>query len=318
MANNFGSLGEESRYDRQERLILLGRRWDQRKLMSAKVLIGGAGALGCELAKNLALLGVGHIKIVDFDVVELSNLNRQMLFRDEDIGKNKALVAAERLKELNPRVEVEAYPVKIEDIPINSLKGITLIASTFDNFQARHYTNSLAFTLGVPMIDGGTFGFFGHVRIIIPFKTPCYECYPPQYSVEKFCTLKRIKVEDVYDALSKYIDISFEVAKKLYEHNYKLIEDILYEKPSILMKLGLTRKQIETLHKKAKPKMPALITTNAIIAGIMAQEIVKVLHGIKPWINFYSYDGLNTGLKGIHLRRKRDCWFCGKYGIARG
>ncbi|MCS6784486.1 MAG: ThiF family adenylyltransferase, partial [Candidatus Caldarchaeum sp.] len=91
-----------TRYDRQMRL----EGWNQQKLSVAKVLVAGIGALGCEVAKNLALMGVGELLLVDNDVVELSNLSRQMLYNDSDISQAKALVAEKRIAEMNPLVKV--------------------------------------------------------------------------------------------------------------------------------------------------------------------------------------------------------------------
>ncbi|MHA1127250.1 MAG: HesA/MoeB/ThiF family protein, partial [Candidatus Heimdallarchaeota archaeon] len=101
-----------SRYDRQMRID----GWDQEKLADATVLIAGVGALGSFIGANLALSGVGRLILVDMDTIETSNLNRQFLYRKKDVRKYKANVAAKRLRELNPDIEIISLPKKLEDI----------------------------------------------------------------------------------------------------------------------------------------------------------------------------------------------------------
>ncbi|HMF32215.1 MAG TPA: ThiF family adenylyltransferase [Candidatus Lokiarchaeia archaeon] len=159
---------ERKRYARQ----FLIKGWDQKALNEATVFIAGVGALGCEIAKDLALCGVGKLLLCDLDTIETSNLSRQLLFRPGDEGRPKAEVAAERLKEMNPFIQTESYFKKLQDIPIDVYEGCDAIIAALDNIKARMDLNDLCIRLKKPMIEGGTVGFEGHVQVIIPEGTP--------------------------------------------------------------------------------------------------------------------------------------------------
>ncbi|MHA2402938.1 MAG: HesA/MoeB/ThiF family protein [Candidatus Kariarchaeaceae archaeon] len=152
--------------------------WDQRMLVEAKVLILGVGAIGSYLATNLTLAGVGHLILVDFDTVEMSNLNRQLLFQEEDIGENKATTALKRLKILNPAITLTAVPEAMEKMSSSLIKDVTVIACCLDTFVGRRWANSLALKEKVPMVSGGMYAFLGDVQTIIPYETACFECQP--------------------------------------------------------------------------------------------------------------------------------------------
>ncbi len=175
-----------SRYDRQSIIP----DWDQNKLNNAHVLILGVGAIGSYVATNLVLSGVGHLILVDFDTIEESNLNRQLLYTDDDIGKNKALIASEKLKILNPYIKIDYFQDKMENLPIKLIKNVSLIASCLDTFPGRRYANSLALRENVPMVSGGMYAFLGNVQTIIPNKTACFECQPliSQDKLSQACT----------------------------------------------------------------------------------------------------------------------------------
>ena len=142
--------------------------WDQSIIDNACILIIGVGALGCEIAKDFALMGVGKLILVDLDLIETSNLSRQMLFRLGDEGKPKAEIAAERLKEMNPYLKVDSYYEKLQKLPISVYEEADVVVAALDNFNARLDLNKICLRLKKPMIEGGTVGFEGHVQIIIP------------------------------------------------------------------------------------------------------------------------------------------------------
>jgi adenylyltransferase/sulfurtransferase len=155
--------------------------WRQKFLTAAKVLIGGAGALGNEILKLLALLGVGAgtggIVIVDFDTVELANLAKSILFRESDEGKKKAKFAAQRVKELNPDVRTIWFDGNLyTDIGLGIYRRMDAIIAGVDNLEARVRLSQIAWLLKVPYIDGGTDFFSGQARIFTPPVGPCYEC----------------------------------------------------------------------------------------------------------------------------------------------
>ncbi|MFX1453260.1 MAG: ThiF family adenylyltransferase, partial [Promethearchaeota archaeon] len=176
----------ESRYDRQ---ILL-EEWDQQKIRNAEVFIAGMGALGCVVALDLVLMGIGKLVICDFDTIEKSNLSRQMLFQESDINKSKSTVAKERLVDLNPDVEVVAFNKEIQDITPKIYEKCDVIVDGLDTFEARRWLNSITVDKEKPLVHGGMYGWLGNVQVVIPFKTACLDCQPllPQERLQKPCT----------------------------------------------------------------------------------------------------------------------------------
>ncbi len=163
----------ETRYSRQE--LLPG--WRQSTLEEARLLVVGAGALGNEVLKNLALAGVGRVDVADFDVIELSNLSRCVLFREGDIGARKAEVAARRLRALNPLVRSRAIHVDIEHaLGAGTLRGYDAVVGAVDSIAARLALNRLCRLAGVLLIDGGMDSSGGQVALFHPRIGACYEC----------------------------------------------------------------------------------------------------------------------------------------------
>ncbi|MEM1659153.1 MAG: ThiF family adenylyltransferase [Candidatus Jordarchaeales archaeon] len=166
--------GEEERYHRQ-RLI---EGWNQEKIRCSRVFIAGVGALGSVVALNLAMVGVGELVLADYDVVEVSNLNRQLLFRESDVGRNKAEAAADFLSKVNPDVAVKAFPRDIAEVPKSEYKRCDVIVDGLDTLEARRWLNSLAIEMEKPLIHGGIYGWWGNVQVVVPYVTPCLECQP--------------------------------------------------------------------------------------------------------------------------------------------
>jgi len=169
---------ELERYNRQIRIF--GEE-GQEKLKNAKVFIAGAGGLGSPVSIYLAVAGVGRIRIVDKDIVELSNLNRQILHWDKDVGKRKAESAEEKLKEINPDIEVEALSETIaENNALELVNDADLIIDAMDNFPTRYLLNRAALAKHIPFFHGAIYGFEGQVTTIIPGKTACLRCIFPE------------------------------------------------------------------------------------------------------------------------------------------
>lgn len=165
---------QEDRYDRL-RLIPW---WDQERLRNARALVVGAGALGNEILKNLALLGVGHILVADLDTIEDTNLTRAILFRAGDRGRCKAEVAAERVMEVNPDVRAQALVGDINyDVGLGVYREMDLIFGALDNREARVTINANCWKLGKAWIDGAIEVIQGVARVFKPADdAPCYEC----------------------------------------------------------------------------------------------------------------------------------------------
>ena len=167
---------ELERYDRQITIKGLGEE-GQEKLKRAKVFIAGAGGLGSPVAIYLAAAGVGMIRIVDHDIVKLDNLNRQILYWDEDIGKQKVDSALEKLKRLNKNVKIEATNEMITEANVSQLvAGFDLVVDAMDNLPARYVLHKSALERNIPLFHGAVYGFEGRVTTIIPGQTACLRC----------------------------------------------------------------------------------------------------------------------------------------------
>jgi adenylyltransferase/sulfurtransferase len=166
------------RYSRQVRFAALGEP-GQRALLSSRVALCGCGALGTVLANHLARAGVGFIRIVDRDFIETHNLQRQILFDEQDVALNlpKAEAAARKIRSINSSIEVEAIVTDIDHTNIIDLVGdADLILDGTDNFETRYLINDAAVKLGKPWVFGGVIGSEGQTMTIIPGKTPCLRC----------------------------------------------------------------------------------------------------------------------------------------------
>jgi molybdopterin/thiamine biosynthesis adenylyltransferase len=305
------------RYDRQAR----APGWDQALIQNGSVAIVGVGALGCEVAKNLALMGVGKLVLIDNDVVELSNLSRQMLFTEEDIGKHKSEVAAQKVKNMNRFVEVVHYNSDVRMLPEEVFEQVDVVCSCLDSWGVRRWLNSLTVSLGKPMVDGSIEGFYGNVQVVIPGKTACLECHGenliPREERLAECTLRRRKPEELMKDLAEQgVNISQEVAEELFKLNIKTVYDLKYSKiESIADELSPhLRDLILEVRERLKPKSPAIQSVSATIAGLMTTQIVKLLHRGKlgePDTGLFVYDALNSRLTRVRLVRMKNCVVCG-------
>ena len=165
----------DSRYARQE----LIPNWSQRKLANAKIAIAGCGALGNEVAKNCALLGIGNIWLVDYDTIEIHNLTRSVLFRESDIGRKKTEAVAQRMRELNQDIHIHQIDGKLEQsLGRGLLREMDVVIGCLDSVNARRELNKRCYFAGVPWIDGGINHYTGNVALFDPRKheMACYRC----------------------------------------------------------------------------------------------------------------------------------------------
>lgn len=165
---------DEDRFDRSKRIGWI----DMDSLSEARCLVVGAGALGNEVVKDLALSGFRNITIVDMDRVVRSNLNRCIFFREEDSesGLPKAEILAERVRTIDSAISVKHIVSRIEDLDETLLKSFSIAFGCLDNVAARLHLNAHTFHLGIPYIDGGTNGMAGRVQVITPADSPCLQC----------------------------------------------------------------------------------------------------------------------------------------------
>ncbi len=151
--------------------------WQQEVVRNATALVIGAGALGNEVIKNLALMGIGKLIIADFDTIEDANLSRSVLFRAEDRGKRKVDVAAKRVKKLNPDVQAKAWHGDINfEMGHGVFRHVDVIIGCLDNREARLSINRFAHAVGKPWVDGAIQELMGIVRVFAPGQGACYEC----------------------------------------------------------------------------------------------------------------------------------------------
>ena len=151
--------------------------WQQEVVRNATVLVVGAGALGNEVIKNLALMGIGNILIADFDTIEDSNLSRSVLFREKDNGRRKVDAAAKAVKELNPDVQVKAWHGDINfEMGLGVYRHVDAVIGCLDNREARLSMNRASWAVGRPWVDGAIQELMGIVRVFWPGQGACYEC----------------------------------------------------------------------------------------------------------------------------------------------
>lgn len=167
---------ELERYRRQLSIPELGE-GGQRKLAASSVLVVGAGGLGGPLLYALAGAGVGRLVVVDGDIVSLSNLNRQFLFAQDDLGRPKAEAAARRLSAFNPEITVEGKQLQLEEQNASELlAGCQLAVVAVDNLPARLALNTACAKGKIPLVNGGVEGWYGSVQAVEFGKTPCLAC----------------------------------------------------------------------------------------------------------------------------------------------
>ncbi|DBA03434.1 TPA: hypothetical protein N0F65_002842, partial [Lagenidium giganteum] len=163
------------------------------KVRNAKILVVGAGGIGCELLKNLVLSGFNNIELIDLDTIDVSNLNRQFLFRSHHVGQPKALVAREIALTFNPKVNITAHHgnIKSSQFGIDYFQQFALVLNALDNVDARKHVNRLCLATNTPLIESGTTGYLGQVSVIKKGETECYECTAKvAQKVYPICTIR--------------------------------------------------------------------------------------------------------------------------------
>lgn len=172
----------QSFYERYKSHILLKEIGSsgQKRIMSSRVLIVGAGGLGSPLALYLAAAGVGNIGIIDFDNIDVSNLQRQILYKNKDIGESKVEIAKKCIEELNPDVKVCAYSEKLTSAnALQLFKNYDVVADAADNFQTRYLVNDACALVGIPDVWASVYKFEGQVSVFDAKIGACYRCFHP-------------------------------------------------------------------------------------------------------------------------------------------
>ena len=186
------------KFDRYERNLELGglSQEQQETLITSKVLVMGVGGLGSGVVMNLAALGVGQIKVVDNEVIEESDFNRQLIHKYKNIGRAKVMSAKEWIQEYNPDIKVEIDKIKINELNyFNIVDGYDVIVDCFDCYESKYILNEIAQRHKKVLIHAGVQGFCGQLTTIVPDKTGCLACVvqkPAEFKHEKVCSLSPV------------------------------------------------------------------------------------------------------------------------------
>lgn len=298
-----------------------------------KVLVIGAGGLGCELLKNLALMGIRNIEVIDMDTIELSNLNRQFLFRTEDIGRPKAEVAAELIQRFVPDCKVTAHHKPIQDLGADFYGMFNIVICGLDSIEARRWINNTMIRLlrydeignldqssVIPLIDGGTEGLKGNARVILPGITACIECnldlYPPpvnyplctiantprlpEHTIEYAKVIQWPKEQPFGSGLQLDPDEPNHI-QWIHEQAVLRAKAYSIEPPSFRFTQGVVRRTI-----------PAVSSTNACIAATCAIEAFKLITSTAKPMNNYQILNLSSGIYTyvFEAEKNADCLVC--------
>lgn len=289
------------------------------------VLVIGAGGLGCEILKNLAQLGFVYIDVVDMDIVELTNLNRQFLFTKKDIGRSKAEVAAEAVKRRVPKVQIVPHFCSIQDLPDSFYRKFQIIVCGLDSVAARRWINAKVVELVDiedpkslrPLLDGGTEGLRGQARVILPGLTACYECslsMIPKTTSYPLCTIA--STPRLPEHCIEWASIVSWPKNFNHEPNWDRDGDVrwVYEKAAErAAEFGIDGVTLQLTQGVVKRIIPAVASTNAIIAAVLCNEAVKIATGCAPFLqNYFMFNG-TVGAYGysFQLERRNDCPVCG-------
>lgn len=170
-------------------------------ILKSKVLVVGAGGIGCEILKNLVMSGFPDVEIIDLDTIDVSNLNRQFLFQKKHVGMSKAKVACETASTFNPDVKIKHYHDSITspDFGLSFFKRFTIVLNALDNRAARNHVNRMCLAADVPLIESGTAGYEGQVELIKKGLSQCYEC-TPKAAQKTFpgCTIRNTPSEPIH------------------------------------------------------------------------------------------------------------------------
>jgi adenylyltransferase/sulfurtransferase len=215
------------RYSRQIMLEEIGFIGMQ-KIKKAKVCVVGVGGIGNPVLTQLVGIGIGKIRIVDRDVIEISNLHRQHLYNESDVGRVKVEVAAEKLRKMNPNVEIESVPVSVTSYNANEIvDGVDIVIDALDSIDARYALNDACIKHDIPLIYAGALGMLGSVCTIIPRKTACLRCMFPALREDDMptCSTEGVHPSILYTVSS--IQVS-EAIKMIMGHPVALANKLLY------------------------------------------------------------------------------------------
>jgi len=310
---------ERNLYDRQFRL----EGWSQNLVKDSRVLMVGVGGLGCEIAKNLAMLGVGHIDLVDLDIIEHSNLNRQILFAGAKLGAPKAVVAAKKLTEINPNIVIKGYHISLERLDPTLYQAADIVIGGLDSMNARLNLNAQCMRFRKPLVDGGVSGYHGHVYTVFPYKNACYECNPlPVGESDEMaaCTVVGVPRKRIHCLFKGDMAFKEEFDR---DPNPKNINDMKFIQKianELVNKHNFLPEYTEDdIVKIIDRHDPGIITINAVISALQSHEVIKILHWKKghiglgePIKSYVIFNAITMMFYHIEKKRNPECSQCGK------
>lgn len=303
----------------------------QEEVSKKKILVVGAGGLGSEILKNLALSGFTDIHTIDLDSIDLTNLNRQFLFRMGDVNRPKAQVAADFIMRRVPSCRVTAHVGPIQSKDADFYRQFSVVISGLDNVEARRWLNSmlidlvdrdehgdLDYSTSIPFLDGGMEGFQGQSRVILPLITSCFECsmaaFPEKANDNMSCTIRSfprtpehciqyaVEVQWFESHDKKYDTDSKEDMTWIYEHALQRANQFSIEGVTYFKTVGVVKSAI-----------PAVASTNAAVAAAISNEAVKMLsfcgQSMNTYMTYFGHTGMNS--ETFVYGRLDNCPVCG-------
>lgn len=269
---------ELQRYSRQVMLEEIGFE-GMEKLRSANVCVVGAGGIGNPVITQLVAMGVGKLRIVDRDVIEVTNLHRQHLYTDDDIGRVKVEVAAERLRKLNPGIEIEPVPTSVTKFTAEGIvKGFDIVIDALDSVDARYALNDACIKHNIPLIYAGAIGVTGSVSTILPNNSACLRCMFPELKEEEMpaCSTEGVHPSVLY--LVAGIQVS-EAIKIITGQQPMLVNRLLY--------IDLNELSFDRVQMFRQDECPACGTarkeSNLVASQLIIEELCGRDRGKRTW-----------------------------------
>ncbi len=269
---------EIQRYSRQLMLEEIGFE-GMEKLRGSKVCVVGAGGIGNPVITQLVAMGIGRLRIVDRDVIEVTNLHRQHLYTDDDIGRVKVEAAADRLHKLNPGVEIEPVPTSVTKYSAETIvKGYDIVIDALDSVDARYALNDACIKHNIPLIYAGAIGTTGSISTILPNKSACLRCMFPELNEEEMpaCSTEGVHPSILY--LVAGVQVS-EAVKVIIGQQPTLVNKLLYIDLN-----GLSFDKIQMVRQEDCPACGTARKENKLIVQqLIIEELCGRDRGKRTW-----------------------------------